>query len=288
MKKNYFGAYQLIVDQLPKLYDKATPIDKSGLFYFPKGPQYYDYLLLYNVGVSDKAADIFDYLDAKKEAKLQNCISIIQKHKIDTTVEPDFYKNTNVVEMIEYLAAAIDKEKTFPTIIKPQYATHEIDKSLQENFSPAAYFSPLLDTAYKNMILINPSSNRNDMMLTVAHETYPGHLYQMNYVANSDLPMVRKALGVTGYIEGWAKYADHYAAKYVKTIPAHHVEFLSDWNDYVYIVWAMVDIGVNTKGWSIQDTRDFMEEAMGYDVGEEGAQYYFNVIQENPTNMLQY
>ena len=289
LKKNYIEAYRRIVEQLPKLYNQATPIDKSGLYHFAKGKDYYRYLLQYNVGVTESPDAIFDYLDKQKEQKLNSCISILQKNsKLDTSAEPTLYKNNNVNEMIEFLAAALDKDGAFPVIKKPQYATEEIDKSLQENFSPAAYFSPLMDMPYRNLVLINPSSNRPDMLSTVAHETYPGHLYQMNYVANSDLPLVRKAIGVTGYIEGWAKYADHFAGKYVPDVPAYKIQFFSDWNDYVYIVWAMVDVGVNDKGWDIAETRSFMSEALGYDVGDEGAEYYFNVIQENPTNMLQY
>jgi len=90
----------------------------------------------------------------------------------------------------------------------------------------------------------------------------------------------------TGYIEGWAKYADHFCVKYGKDADKTmvRIDMLND--DFAYIMWCMIDVGVNHYGWGIKETQEFMSTY--YNVTFDDAEYYFNVVQENPTNMVQY
>lgn len=292
--KNYIGAYQLIATQIAPLAAKSPDLSKTGLKYFPKGKDYYKYLLKYNVGVEDSASKIYSYLEKKINESLDEYRSIYGGRGTEVDEYYDaggsqsltLFKNDNLKDMIDYLSVAY--ENGYPTIERPDYVLEEIDKSLQENFSPAAYFSPPIDKAYKNLILVNPSSTGADIFYTIAHETYPGHLMQINYVNQSDLPVIRKVAHVTGYTEGWAVLAEHYASKYVEGEKDYLLRIAQIDNDFFYILWAMIDIGVNDKGWGLKETAELIAKYYGDSITEEDAEYYFNVIQENPTNMLQY
>ena len=288
ISNEFIEAYKLIADQIPALYDKAADENTAGLATFPKGKEYYAYLLKYKVGVLDSASDIKAYLNERLDQKLQLLIKIYRGHMddIESGAMPLMFENNNFNDMIEYLKSQTKND--FPTIKDPEYSLEEIDKSLQDSFSPAAYFSPLSDIEYKNLVLVNPKNVRYDVLITMAHETYPGHLYQMNYVTQSDLPMIRKTGHVTGYIEGWGKYADHFSHKYAKETEDYLVEFFSIDNDFSYLMWCIIDIGVNDEGWSIDDVHNFMADFYGEGISREDAAYYYNVIQENPANMLQY
>lgn len=50
---------------------------------------------------------------------------------------------------------------------------------------------------------------------TLAHEGFPGHLYQTIMSYQSGLPAIRSILNYPGYVEGWATYVEmmsyHYA-----------------------------------------------------------------------------
>ncbi|WP_289445788.1 DUF885 family protein, partial [Klebsiella pneumoniae] len=43
---------------------------------------------------------------------------------------------------------------------------------------------------------------------TLAHEGYPGHLYQTTYYASQNPSPIRSLLNFGGYVEGWATYAE--------------------------------------------------------------------------------
>ena len=292
--KNYLSAYELIATQIPALADKSPNLSKTGLKHFKKGTDYYAYLLKYNVGVNDSASKIYNYLNKKVDATLKEFRDIYAAHpnEVDayyTNGGKDsltLYESDDFKDMIEYLATAY--EDGFPKIEKPKYILEEIDASLQENFSPAAFFSPPVDKAYTNLVLVNPSKMSPDTFYTIAHETYPGHLLQFNYADQSDLPLIRKVFHVTGYAEGWAVVAEHYSRNFVKGNDDYLLRMAQLDDDFFYILWAMIDIGVNDKGWGLKETRDLIAKYYGDNISEEDAEYYFNVIQENPTNMLQY
>lgn len=46
------------------------------------------------------------------------------------------------------------------------------------------------------------------LFTTLAHEGYPGHLYQTTYYANTNPDPLRNLLNFSGYVEGWATYAE--------------------------------------------------------------------------------
>ncbi len=287
MKTNYIGAYRLLVQQIPKLYTSCPDPEKSGLPHFKKGDEFYRFMLKYNVGVDDNPEQIYAYFEKKLAEQIDLYISTNNAHSDYENIEYLFaiMDNSNKIDdVMDFLAKASMKD--YPAINKPQYITELVDKTQQENFSPAAYFTPLLDSDYTNLILINPSSNSGKYS-TIAHETYPGHLYQFNYVSQSKLPMIRKIISVTGYAEGWATYTDHQALKYVPKIKDYQITLYHLNEDIIYTLWCMVDIGINYHGWGVNKVQEFLAGYLG-EFSYTNAEYFFDVVQENPTNMLQY
>lgn len=79
----------------------------------------------------------------------------------------------------------------------------DIPPELEESFSPAAYMIPALDHYEDNRVLINPS-NETDL-LTLAHEAFPGHMYQYVYQYDkAEIPLFQKVITPIGYAEGWS------------------------------------------------------------------------------------
>ncbi len=68
-------------------------------------------------------------------------------------------------------------------------------------------------TSLTTWIYINRASTYTalDLYTTLAHEGYPGHLYQTILSGSTTLGSVRNLLNFGGYIEGWATYVEMYA-----------------------------------------------------------------------------
>ena len=54
-------------------------------------------------------------------------------------------------------------------------------------------------------------SSSEDLYTTLAHEGYPGHLYQNVYFLSNCTSPVRTVLSFGSYVEGWATYVENYA-----------------------------------------------------------------------------
>ena len=87
-----------------------------------------------------------------------------------------------------------------------------ISKSLSASSAPAFYLTPPMDAFDKNVIYINPDSSLEGAALftTLAHEGFPGHLYQTVYARESGIAdrqnPLRGILDYPGYCEGWAVF----------------------------------------------------------------------------------
>ena len=81
---------------------------------------------------------------------------------------------------------------------------------MEEYLSPAFYMIPPIDNSGENVIYINPGHISDDLTLftTLAHEGYPGHLYQTVYYSATKHPPIRDLLSFGGYTEGWATYCE--------------------------------------------------------------------------------
>ena len=68
----------------------------------------------------------------------------------------------------------------FPTPPEVSFSVKYVHSSLEDYLSPAFYLTPPLDDLTDNVIYINRASTYTalDLYTTLAHEGYPGHLYQ--------------------------------------------------------------------------------------------------------------
>src|SRR5699024_8380814 len=91
-----------------------------------------------------------------------------------------------------------------------------VHESMEDYLSPAFYLTPPLDTGSPNVIYINRSGRNPNLELftTLAHEGFPGHLYQTVYFASCRPSDIRYLINCSGYVEGWATYIESYAFQY--------------------------------------------------------------------------
>jgi uncharacterized protein (DUF885 family) len=92
---------------------------------------------------------------------------------------------------------------------------------------------------------------------TLAHEGYPGHLYQNVFFHRTNPSPVRSIVGYSGYSEGWATYVEM-DSYYLAGIGDALAEFLRANNLASLCMYGKIDVGVNYYGWDLEKTKDYL------------------------------
>lgn len=174
----------------------------------------------------------------------------------------------------------------FPLLPNVNCEIKYVHKSLQDYLSPAFYLTPAIDDYKNNVIYINPASNYNDLELytTLAHEGYPGHLFQSVYFSSSEPDLLRTILGTNGYTEGWATYVEMYAYGLWTKDPA--LAQLGQHNrSFMLGLASLLDIGIHYRGYSLEQVEAFLNQ-LGFE--NDTAVSLYKSILESPANYLQY
>lgn len=159
---------------------------------------------------------------------------------------------------------------------------------MEEHMSPAFYLTTPIDDLQNNLIYINSQKNSEDTNLysTLAHEGYPGHLYQNAYTNSSDMPLIRSLMSYNGYSEGWATYVEfEYSYDYMGM--SEGLADVASTNTALSLgLYAYADMGVHYDGWEREDLADYLAE-FGIE-GEDVVDDVFNALVEEPANYLSY
>ena len=123
------------------------------------------------------------------------------------------------------------------------------------------------------------------LFTTLAHEGYPGHLYQTTGSYQAGLAPIRALLNYPGYVEGWATYVEllsyHYAGlndELADLLMYHQSALLS--------LYATIDMGIHYDGWNLTDVTMFLGD---YHVTDPSLiQDIYALITEEPSHYLKY
>jgi uncharacterized protein (DUF885 family) len=160
---------------------------------------------------------------------------------------------TDPKEILDYFSTRLDGY--FPSIGETTYTIKYLSESVANTMPNvlAYYMNPQIDNYQKGSITVNGYTTDDDKaMSTLAHEGYPGHLYQSVYFLSKSPDPVRTLFSFVGYDEGWAVYAAN-QAEYIYQYSENDAVYsqlneLSMTINYAYS--ALMDIGVNYYGWN--------------------------------------
>lgn len=278
-------AYQTLIKGLSSF--KSTCKNNLGLCYYENGKNYYQYLVASYTGSSRTINDIESMIENRLRADYASLTSLSK----DTDVYNDILEHSssnNTASPEKILDELIEKtEAAFPTVSSEQYTVSYVPKSLEEHLSPAFYLSPQIDDPHNNQIFINNSKDYSDedLYATLAHEGYPGHLYQTTYFYQSEPPLIRHLLNFGGYTEGWATYVELYSYSFRYDNP-DLVKALKSSTSYSLALYCLADIGINYHGWNFEDTCSYFA-AHGID-DKTVIKEIFDAMIAEPANYLQY
>lgn len=277
-----FPAYENLVSSLTNL--KGSGKNELGLYYYPDGKDYYTYLISSESGSSRSINEILtliekqitsDFLDMQHV--LSENPSLLEAQSPLVLSSPDLILD----ELKEKITTTFPKSS--PVDIEIKY----VPSVLEEYLSPAFYLIPTIDNTAPNVIYINKSHLPDDIHLftTLAHEGYPGHLYQTTYFSSTNPNPLRMLLNFKGYVEGWATYAEmcsYYLSSYENT----YATLLQKNNSLILGLYASADIGIHYQGWDLERTQAFFH-TYGID-DNEVIREIFELIIGDPANYLTY
>ena len=277
-----YPAYQNLITAIKSLKGKGT--NEQGLSHFPYGKKYYEYLVRQTTGCNESIsrlrlmtrAQILEDLSAMQKVLFPADAALTQASVLEQT-PPD--------SMLDDLRSKITD--TFPEIPDVDFQVKYVPESMQDYLSPAFYMIPAIDNLTENVIYINNGQTASGLNLytTLAHEGYPGHLYQTVYFSASEPDPIRSILDFGGYVEGWATYAEmmsYYLAPLSKT----EASLLQKNSSVILGLYALADMGIHYDGWSVTDTVRFFRD---YGINDPNAvQSVYKLIIGSPANYLKY
>lgn len=277
------AGYKLLAEGLDKL--KDTGKYSGGLCNYPNGKKYFEYLIKEDMGWSKTIEEYDKYLDTYIAKNMLTMQLLLQQ---DSSLIDKFssykFSITEPSEILSDLKSKISED--FPEGPSVNCDIKYITKSLQDYASPAMYFTPQIDNFSANSIYINPgSTDPSQLYTTMAHEGYPGHLYQNTYFANCNPDTIRYVIEPGGYVEGWATYCEMLSYGYSGNDDTLN-QMMQANNIVILCLYAKADIGVNYLGWTLDDVYKYFS-AYGFSDKSVSEEIYAAMVSE-PANYCKY
>lgn len=277
-----YPAYQNLITAIKSL--KGKRMNEQGLSHFPYGKKYYEYLVRQTTGCNESISR----LRLMTRAQILEDLSAMQKilFPADAALtKASVLEQTSPDSMLDDLRSKITD--TFPEIPDVDFQVKYVPESMQDYLSPAFYMIPAIDNLTENVIYINNGQTASGLNLytTLAHEGYPGHLYQTVYFSASEPDPIRSILDFGGYVEGWATYAEM-MSYYLAPLPKTEASLLQKNSSVILGLYALADMGIHYDGWSVTDTVRFFSD---YGINDPNAvQSVYKLIIGSPANYLKY
>ena len=277
-------AYSQMIKGLTMLLGRGH--NNWGLCNFPEGKAYYEAVVSADTGCDDSVEDLFSQIAKARREDLTFCQNLLEKNPKLASQSP---KPDAALKEENAMISRLQKESLtdFPAPPQTDVEICHVDPALSEYLAPAFYITAPIDDISHNRIYINDAKNDTDIyyFTTLAHEGYPGHLYQTICTSSYGAPEVLSLLNYPGYTEGWATYTEMQAFYYAGLDP--DLASLLQHNQAATLsLYATADIGIHYFGWEKEKIAAFWSE---YGVDDTATvKRITDLILEEPGNYLKY
>ena len=301
-----FPAYEQLINGLTTL--RTSGKNNNGLCYLPDGRTYYEYLVKSETGSARSITQLQELTNAQILSDLAAMQQILSSNSSDassqsssqstsdntgnTSPTSDIFSfqrtklgNLTPEKILSTLSCKITG--TFPPYPKTHTQVKYVQKSMEEYLSPAFYMIPAIDNTSENVIYINKGHIADNLSLftTLAHEGYPGHLYQNVYYASLNPDPIRCVLNYGGYTEGWATYSEM-LSYYFSSLSKEQATLFQRNASVILGLYALADMGIHYDGWKLADAIEFFRT---YGISNTGTiEDIYDLIIADPANYLKY
>lgn len=296
---------QDLYDGLEQFLGKVSAEDEGYWTKYENGKELYEITLKDVLGYEDLDMDAYiSDLDlvmnnANKEviAKQKVLIekfNITSYHQLENLIKNNPIFEGTPDEMMVYL-------KDFAKYIVPELQSDpdivikEMDEASAKVSNAVAYYmKSALDNTGSEYITLNPDklsdSSSNDVLGTLAHEGYPGHLYAYVFSKEQGLSNLATVMTSTAHGEGWATYVELKLYEYAKSISVdEEFELVMDYliaNQLSgFLLETRLDVGIHYQGWDVKQVAKYLDD-LGYNA--DAAQEIYSLLIEMPGQYAAY
>ena len=276
-------AYENLAAVLRELKDSGT--NTAGLSHLPQGKEYYEYLVQSNTGSQKSIPQLQNRTERQRNLDMAALHGLLAKSPNLLKAGEQALAAEEPEAILEHLLDAMQKD-FFPAA-NSSYEVNYIHESLEGTLAPAFYLTAPIDDISHNVIYLNKSSNYSGIQLftTLAHEGFPGHLYQATGTYQAGLAPVRALFSYPGYTEGWATYVEMLSYGYAGLDEATAKMMMHN-QSALLSLYASIDMGIHYDGWLLADVVSFLK---GYGITDlDVVKNIYELIVEEPSHYLKY
>ena len=284
---SFIPAFQHICDTMDSL--KASGKNHTqGLAQFEHGKEYYELLLRQSIGADQSVQEVQEMMETAGQDHLKNLSAILLQNP--TALLPLAENNlpeTGNDSYQEILDALGEKIFTlFPEVRELSYHIVAVNEEIASDTGVEAYFKiPPLDGTSPKQLRVNPNTGEVSSLSTystVAHEGFPGHMYQYAYMyEHVDSNYIKVLSNVPAYTEGYAVYAQYEALKELEGIDQALLDAYRENELISYCAIIVCDIGIHYEGWSIEEFTSYLN-SQGFSLAGEDARLQYEQLWANP------
>lgn len=257
-------AFVTLKEYLNTLYGK-TKSDKLALTKINKG--YAEYTYITNTSNNGDMYAIYTQLIEVYSDWVNNFINAYQNNEHILEDYEDFLNddkaiNLSAEDMLEYLRN--NSSKRYEYLEDANYVVSALDTLGDSTLG--YYVSPPIDNLNQNVIRVNAKINNEDydqmsVFEVMAHEGFPGHLYQNIYFQQKNPHKFRATQSFIGYTEGYADLAAMDAIDMLNVDDGYKaVAKLNSITFNSHLLLSIVDLGVNYFGWDVNTIGNKLEK----------------------------
>jgi len=276
IRKQVLPAYRKLDRYFNETYLPACR-ESIGLSALPNGSAWYEFLAR-SFTTTRLSPDEIHRIGLEEVKRIRGEMEkVIEEVQFDGTFDefltflrsdPQFYYD-NPDDLYEaYLATAkrIDPElvRLFGMLPRMPYGVKPIPESTAPDTTTAYYSRPAGDGSRAGIYWVNlykPEVRpKYEIEVLTVHEAMPGHHLQIALQQElGDMPMFRRFMGFTAFVEGWGLYSERLGYDL-----GLYKDPYSRFGQLTYDMWRavrlVVDTGMHYKGWTRQQAIDFFKD----------------------------
>jgi len=288
LQNEYINAYETLYDGLKALRKNCRSYEEAAQ-YNETQRSFFEYSMQSTAGNDLSVEETLEMLKNEFFYLFYDALSLQDQNPdilSEGTKLPNGVSSGNTQEDLDYLKSVI--APILPALPEHNLTLTDVPEELQNMFSPAAYVIPALDGWKDNIIYINTSMEDPTLLLTLAHEGYPGHLFQYVYQRSlEDVGTMQRIYNFGGYAEGWAQFAEFLITQNQTKYNQDYLRYMFDYSMiFNSILPAIISIMVNYYGYSQEALENYIT-GIGLDGATYASNYYDSVV-DQPYYFFQY
>lgn len=280
IRDSFLPAYQHMIEELAAL--KGRGINDRGLAGFRYGKQYYESLVR-SMGLSYHIEGLRSALSDRMNCDLETISALSKK----TDLSSHFHL-TDSSAILSDLQKQMRRD--FPALENGHdtYEIRNVPESLEQTLSPAFYLTAPVDAPDQNVIYINNGSTdaSENLYPTLAHEGFPGHLYQTVYFREHMKHPLSALFTSSAANEGWATYVEQLSYLYDNGLSKKDGMYQAAMRSFSLCFHSLLDIGIHYDGWTKEEAADFIRTY--FEADDALIEELWQTIIDNPANYLEY